>query len=73
MFVRSGELRHAEWADFDFDRALWTIPAHKTKMRRVHAVPLSRQALALIATVEHDTEYSRFVFPSLRSVDRPMS
>lgn len=73
VFVRPGELRHAEWADFDFDKALWTIPPHKTKMRRAHTIPLSRQALAILQTIEHDADYSRFLFPSLRSVDRPMS
>lgn len=73
VFVRPGELRYAEWADFDFEKALWTIPPHKTKMRRGHTIPLSRQALAILATIEHDAEYSRFLFPSLRSVDRPMS
>lgn len=73
MFVRLAGLRHAEWADFDFGKALWIIPPHKTKMRRAHNIPLSRQALALVATIEHDADYSRFLFPSLRSVDRPMS
>lgn len=73
VFVRPGELRHAEWNDFDFEKALWTIPPHKTKMRRAHTIPLSRQSLAILQTIEHDAEYSRFLFPSLRSVDRPMS
>jgi integrase len=73
VFVRPGELRHAEWADFDFDKALWTIPPHKTKMRRPHIIPLSRQALAILETIEHDAEYSSYLFPSLRSVNRPMS
>jgi len=73
VFVRPGELRHAEWADFDLDKALWTIPAHKTKMRRAHTIPLSRQALAILETIEHDADYSRYLFPSLRSVERPMS
>lgn len=73
VFVRPGELRHAEWADFDLDKALWTIPAHKTKMRRAHSVPLSRQALAILESIEHDADYSRYLFPSLRSVERPMS
>lgn len=73
VFVRPGELRYAEWGDFDFDKALWTIPPHKTKMRRAHTIPLSRQALAILATIEHDADYSRFLFPSLRSVERPMS
>jgi integrase len=73
VFVRPGELRHAEWADFDFDRSIWTIPAHKTKMRRVHSVPLSRQALAIIGAIEFNAEYSSYLFPSLRSTRRPMS
>lgn len=73
VFVRPGELRYAEWADFDFDKALWTIPAHKTKMRRAHTIPLSRQALAILGTIEHDADYSRYIFPSLHSVDWPMS
>ncbi|NWK94691.1 integrase [Sphingobium lactosutens] len=73
VFVRPGELRHAEWADFDFDNALWTIPPHKTKMRRAHTIPLSRQSLAILRSIEHDVDYSRFLFPSLRAVDRPMS
>jgi integrase len=73
VFVRPGELRFAEWADFDFDKALWTIPAHKTKMRRVHAIPLSRQALDIIASIETDAAFSSYLFPSLRSAKRPMS
>lgn len=73
VFVRPGELRHAEWADFDLEKTLWTIPPHKTKMRRPHVIPLSTQAVAILATVEHDADYSRYLFPSLRSVDRPMS
>ncbi|AYJ87452.1 DUF4102 domain-containing protein [Sphingomonas paeninsulae] len=73
VFVRPGELRFAEWKDFDFDKALWTIPAHKTKMRRPHSIPLSRQALAILGLIEHDATYSNFLFPSLRSVKKPMS
>jgi integrase len=73
VFVRPGELRHAEWVDFDFEKAVWTIPAHKTKMRRSHAIPLSRQALDIIANIETDVAFSTFLFPSLRSAKRPMS
>lgn len=73
VFVRPGELRFAEWADLDLDKAIWTIPPHKTKMRRAHTVPLSRQALRLIAAIEHDADYSSFLFPSRRSTERPMS
>lgn len=73
VFVRPGELRFAEWDDFDLEKAIWTIPAHKTKMRRIHSVPLSRQALDIIAGIETDKEYSSYLFPSLRSARRPMS
>ena len=73
VFVRPGELRFAEWDDFDLEKAVWTIPAHKTKMRRVHSVPLSRQALEIIAGIETDKRYSKLLFPSLRSIHRPMS
>jgi len=73
VFVRPGELRFSEWVDFDLEKAVWIIPPHKTKMRRSHTIPLSAQALDILASIEHDADYSRFLFPSLRSVDRPMS
>lgn len=73
IFVRPGELRHAEWSEFDLEGAVWTIPVNKTKMRRPHAVPLSRQALAIIAELENDETFSPYLFPSLRSGKRPMS
>lgn len=47
LFVRPGELRHAEWEEFDFDNAEWRIPAHKMKMRVLHIVPLSKQAVSV--------------------------
>jgi len=73
VFVRPGELRHAEWSEFDLDKAVWTIPAHKMKMHREHRVPLTRQALAIISGIEHDAALSPLLFPSLRSARRPMS
>jgi integrase len=73
VFVRPGELRHAEWNEFDLEDAVWTIPAVKMKMRRGRRVPLSRQALAIISGIETDTRLSPFLFPSLRSAKRPMS
>lgn len=51
VFVRPGELRHAEWSEIDFDKALWSIPAEKMKMRRPHRVPLSRQSLAILSSI----------------------
>jgi integrase len=73
VFVRPGELRFAEWSDLDLEKAVWTIPPHKTKMRRAHSVPLSAQALAVIRSLDHDAEYSPYLFPSRTSVERPMS
>lgn len=73
VFVRPGELRHAEWAEFDLAGALWTIPASKTKMRKDHLVPLSRQATAILEDIRTLTGPNGFVFPSIRSRKRPMS
>lgn len=74
VFVRPGELRHAEWNEFDFDNALWIIPAAKMKMRRAHAIPLSKQVLALLREWrEFRNSASPYVFPSVRSTARPLS
>ncbi len=73
MFVRPGELRRAEWAEFDFDGAMWTIPAAKMKMNRPHLVPLANQALAILRELKAFTGGDRYLFPSLRSLSRPMS
>lgn len=73
VFVRPGELRHAEWDEFDLDGALWIIPACKMKMRKAHHVPLSRQAVALFNEVRAITGPAGYVFPSMRSRARPMS
>lgn len=73
VFVRPGELRHAEWNDIDLDGALWVIPAEKMKMRKAHHVPLSRQALAVLSEVRAVTGPSGYVFPSMRTRSRPMS
>lgn len=73
VFVRPGELRNMEWAEIDFDAALWTIPAEKMKMRKVHSVPLSKQALAILGEIRPVTGQGRFVFPSARTSTRPMS
>jgi integrase len=73
VFVRPGELRHAEWAEIDLDAATWAIPAGKMKMKHDHIVPLSTQAVALLRELHPLTGRGRLVFPSLRSRDRPMS
>ncbi|MGE4303478.1 MAG: tyrosine-type recombinase/integrase [Novosphingobium sp.] len=73
LFVRPGELRQAEWAEFDFDRSVWNIPAAKMKMRRPHRVPLSRQVTSLFEALWDLTGTERYCFPSFRTGQRPMS
>jgi integrase len=73
VFVRPGELRHAEWVEIDFAAAEWRISAPKMKMRRPHRVPLSRQALAIIRELQKVSGDGRWLFPSVRSVLRPIS
>jgi integrase len=71
VFVRPGELRKAEWADIDFDKAEWSYIVTKTDTR--HIVPLSRQAEELLHELQPLTGNGRYVFPGARSKDRPMS
>ena len=73
LFVRPGELRQAEWTEFDLDVAQWNIPAHKMKMRQPHLVPLSSQAVAILRELVPLTGGGRYVFPSTRTRQRPMS
>ncbi len=73
VFVRPGELRHAEWAEIDMDAGVWAIPAAKTKMRKVHHVPLSRQAIDVLKQAHEASGPAGYVFPSLRSRKRPLS
>ena len=73
VFVRPGELRHAEWPEFDLASAEWRIPPAKMKMRRAHRVPLSRQALDVLRDLQPLSGGGRFLFPSVRSIVRPMS
>jgi integrase len=61
--TRSQEAIRVEWADIDMAACLWTIPAHKIKMRRVHKVPLSAPALAVLDQVALMFGMGRYVFP----------
>jgi len=73
VFVRPGELRHAEWTEINLDAAEWRIPAAKMKMREQHIVPLSRQSVAIIQELFPLTGHGRYLFPSERTLSRPMS
>lgn len=73
VFVRPGELRHAEWDEINLDAAEWRIPAGKMKSRRPHAVPLSVQAVALFKQLQALTGPDGYLFPAMHTSRRPMS
>ena len=66
-FVRTVELRGAEWSEFDLDRAEWRIPAERMKMRETHIVPLSWQAVELLRELHTYTGGRTFLFPNYRN------
>lgn len=75
VFVRPGELRGAEWTEFDLDseHPQWRIAAARMKMGREHIVPLASQAVALLRDLHPITGGGRYLFPSLTSAERPIS
>jgi len=73
VFVRPGELRAAQWTEFDFDKSEWRIPATRMKSRVQHIVPLSTQAVAILRELQPLTGRFPFAFPSVRSRFRAMS
>jgi integrase len=73
LFPRPGELRAAEWAEFDLDKAVWDIPATRMKMRRPHRVPLPKQAATILKQHHEMAAKGMFVFPGIRTTERPIS
>lgn len=73
VMLRPGELRQAEWGDIDLGKAVWTIPAERMKMRRPHAVPLSRQVVGYLEELAPLTGPDGFIFPAFHTSRRPMS
>ncbi|TKC92210.1 DUF4102 domain-containing protein [Trinickia terrae] len=82
LFQRPGEMRGAEWSEFNLDHAIWEIPAERMKRTKrgkvsggAHIVPLPRQAVSILRELQPLTGSGkvRFVFPSVRAKDRPMS
>lgn len=71
LFVRPGELRTAQWQDIDLDKAEWRYRVSKTKTD--HLVPLSTQAVAILREIQPLTGCGQYVFPSARTMSRPMS
>jgi len=73
VFVRPTELRHAEWAEINFETNEWLISGEKMKMKEDHIIPLSEQAIAIITEIQAVTGKGKYLFPSVRSKARPMS
>jgi integrase len=63
-FVRTGELRQSKWEDIDFKDKEWRLPAHTTKMRDLHIVPLAKQTLKLLEELKALTGEGKLLFPS---------
>ena len=63
-FVRTGEVRGAQWSEFDLDAALWVIPAERMKARQPHTVPLSQQAVEVIRALQPLTGHLPALFPN---------
>jgi integrase len=73
VFVRPGELRMAQWSEFNLEAAEWRIPAERMKSRAPHIVPLSSQAITILRELQPLTGSAKYVFPSVRTNSRPMS
>ena len=71
-FTRTNELIGATWSEFDMDAGIWAVPAERMKMKTEHLVPLSTQAIAILAELKELGGGSRFVFPG-RNRDKPIS
>lgn len=74
-FVRTSELIHAKWDEFDLDAGVWNIPAERMKMRKPHTVPLSRQTIALLREQQLETQMldTDWAFPNQARPQKPMS
>lgn len=72
-FTRPSELRKGRWEEIDWDNAVWHVPAVRTKLRRPHSVPLSRQSLALFTELRRTTGNFDLMFPGQRSHLKPFS
>lgn len=73
VMARPAELRQATWREFDLEAAIWTVPAERMKMRRLHAVPLSRQVVRYLTELHSLTGPTGYAFPAFHTFRRPMS
>ncbi len=72
-FVRTSELIAARWEEFELDKAVWRIPPERMKMRTEHLVPLSRQAIEVLRTLQVVSGNGELLFPGERNQKRPIS
>ena len=63
-FVRTDRIARAQWTEIDWDKAEWRIPAERMKMKELHIVPLSRQAIAVLRELEKHSGNRQYVFPN---------
>jgi len=73
LFPRPGELRFAEQHEFDLKEKVWTIPAHRTKLRREHKMPLPRQAVKILEDLISIQAKGKYLFASIRTAEKPIS
>lgn len=82
VFLRSKEIRFAEWSEIDFEKAEWRIPLAKMKGRKrdkeasgaaYHLVPLAHQVIDILREIQALSGQGQYLFPGLRSMTRPMS
>ena len=72
-FVRSSNIRFAEWKEIDFKNRVWVIPSHKMKAKEEHTLPLSNQAIAILREIEPYSKDSKYIFPSSLGKSRALS
>jgi integrase len=73
VFVRSFNIRHCEWCEIDLEAKLWIIPAKKMKMKTEFILPLPHQAITILEEIKQFSGDGKYVFPSFRAKDKPMS
>ena len=73
VFVRSFNIRHCEWSEIDFENKEWIIPANKMKTKTEFILPLANEAIDILIEVKKNSVNNRYVFPSYRQNDRPLS
>ncbi|HYW91702.1 MAG TPA: site-specific integrase [Gammaproteobacteria bacterium] len=74
LFLRPGNFRTGEWAEIDFQAREWRIQPGKMKLPAPHITPLAPQVVDMLEELHQLTgKRSRYLFPSLRTADRPMS